>query len=186
MSTDMFESESWEIIDHYMTMIQQLNTQNQYISRTQNELYDKIIQLLRNTRSSPLPPLDRSRSSTTNSRNERYSVHHNNVPPIVPNYNNIRNAYRESVNNNGRRSYSQSNRSNTRTTSSRSGSSSRRASLRSTTPTVLIHLLVQILQHLFLKIILPFLVHLQMNQKILNQDHHYLGVFHLYLEITIL
>lgn len=120
----MFESESWEIIDHYMTMIQQLNAQNQYISRTQNELYDKIIQLLRNTRSSPLPPLNRSRSSMTSSRNER-----DNVPPIVPNYNSFRRSYRENENDNGRRSSSQNNRSNTR-----SGSSNRRTAVRSNIP----------------------------------------------------
>ena len=109
MTTDMFESESWEIIDHYMTMIQQLNTQNQYISRTQNEVYEKIMQLLRNARSSPLPSWDRSRLSTTNSRSERSSD-----PPIVSNYNNFRRAYRDNENDNGRRSSSQNNRSNTR------------------------------------------------------------------------
>ena len=106
-------------------MIQQLNTQNQYISRTQNEVYEKIMQLLRNARSSPLPSWDRSRLSTTNSRSERSSDH-----PIVANYNNFRRAYRDNENDNGRRNSSQNNRSNTR-----SGTSNRRTTLRTNTPT---------------------------------------------------
>ena len=118
MATNMFESESWEIIDHYMSIAQQLNTQIQYISRTQNEVHEKLTDVLRNIRSSPIPLLHRSRSTMLNTSSERSTE-----TPIS----NFRRIYRNSENETNRRNNSQSNRSTTRSTNTRSRSSTRRS-----------------------------------------------------------
>lgn len=59
----MFEAERWEIVEHYMSMLEQLNTQSQHVSRSHSEIYTKLSDLLRTMRRSPLPPLTNLRPS---------------------------------------------------------------------------------------------------------------------------
>lgn len=61
--SSMFEAERWEIVEHYMSMLEQLNTQSQHVSRSHSEIYTKLSDLLRTMRRSPLPPLTNIRPS---------------------------------------------------------------------------------------------------------------------------
>jgi hypothetical protein len=63
MPTNMFESETWELIDQYMEMLQQLSSQSQYLATTQNEVYAKLSVLIHTTREVPITAWYRGRPS---------------------------------------------------------------------------------------------------------------------------
>jgi hypothetical protein len=63
MSSNMFESETWGLIDQYLAMLQQLGSQSQHIATTQNEVYVKLADLIHTMRSPPPPPWLRVRPS---------------------------------------------------------------------------------------------------------------------------
>lgn len=71
MSTNMFESETWALIDQYLAMLQQLSAQSQHISTTQNEVYLKLSDLIYTMRNPPPPVWQRVRPSTTNQSSAR-------------------------------------------------------------------------------------------------------------------
>ena len=55
MSSRTNESERWRLIDHYISLAQILNTQSQQMNRTQNEVYHKLSELIRDIRIPPEP-----------------------------------------------------------------------------------------------------------------------------------
>ena len=50
MSTSMNENERWQLIDHYLLLAQTLNTQSQQMHATQNEVYQKLSELIHDIR----------------------------------------------------------------------------------------------------------------------------------------
>ena len=75
MSSNMFENERWQLIDHYISMIQNLNTQSQQIYTTQNEAYVKLSELMQTARTPQVPTWTRIRPPSINHASSRINTH---------------------------------------------------------------------------------------------------------------
>lgn len=80
MPSSMFETERWQLIDHYLSLVQSLNTQSQQLYATQNEVYEKLTELIHTVRLPPVPPIwNRMRPSSVNHTPLRNNVSRMNI-----------------------------------------------------------------------------------------------------------
>jgi len=83
MSTTMFETERWQLIDHYLSMIQDLNAQARVMHTSQNEAYEKLIDLIQSIRTPEIPRRNHTVPHLVNQPTYRSNRRMNN--PNIPN-----------------------------------------------------------------------------------------------------
>lgn len=83
---NVLESERWQLIDHYLSMVQNLNTQSQNIYTAQCEAYAKLTELIHAARTPhiPIPILNRGHTPYVNNTTSRspFNEQRSSVPPI--------------------------------------------------------------------------------------------------------
>jgi len=80
MSTTMFETERWQLIDHYLLMIQNLNAQTRVMHTAQNEAYEKILDLIQSIRTPEIPRWNHSTPHLVNESTYRSTRRMNTTP----------------------------------------------------------------------------------------------------------